>query len=149
MRYNNSYSENGGDFNEYIEYMNTIKEYIPAELYDFVSDPSRHDFSDRSLHDSRIEEIQFTNEFEENGPDMVITLLGENRKFKLHYFDISKYRIEQYYGINDLLTYEIGMENHEPDEEEQGPNLVFRSLFSDGGEIEICCQEMRIEEILD
>jgi hypothetical protein len=144
MKHNHSYGENGRDFNEYIHYLNTIKSSIPLELYDFISDPNRHDFSDKSLHDSRIEEIQFANEFESKGPNMTITLLGENRKFKLECFSISKYTIEQGSEINDLLTYEIGLERRWEDEEEEP---VFRGIFFDG-KIEIFCKEIRIKEIL-
>lgn len=144
MKYNKSFGENAKDFNEYIEYLNTIKNSIPAELYNFISDPDRHDFSDKSLHDSRIEEIHFINKFETNDPKLNIILLGENRKFILYFTDISKYKIEQEYKINDLLTYEIGLEKHYDDENE----LVFRAIFCDG-EIEIFCKKIKIEEILE
>jgi hypothetical protein len=144
MKYNHSYGENGKDFNEYIQYLNTIKNSIPRELYDFISDPNRHNFSDKSLHDSIIEKIQFVNEFETENPNMIITLLGENRKFKLYYFCISKYTIEQEYKMNDLLTYEIGLEKRWEDEDAE---LVFRGIFCDG-KIEIICKEIKIEEIL-
>ena len=48
MKYNKSYD--GGDFSDYLEYLKTID--LPKKLFDFASDPKRHDFSDESLHDS-------------------------------------------------------------------------------------------------
>lgn len=145
MKYNKSYGDNGKNFEEYIEYLDTIKSSIPIKLYNFVSNSSRHDLGSESLHDSRIEKIQFINEFENSKSNMVITLLGENRKFVLQYFNVCKYKIEQEYRINDLLTYEIGLEKIFEDDEIK---LVFRADFDDG-EIEIFCKEIGIEEILD
>ncbi|MCL2145158.1 MAG: hypothetical protein FWH43_06685 [Endomicrobia bacterium] len=145
LKYNHSYGENGKDFSEYIDYLNSIKEYISIDLYNFISDPNRHDFSNKSLHDSRIEKIQFINDFEKNNSNMVITLLGKGRIFKLDFLSIIKYRIEQLCRINDLLTYEIGLGNLKY---ERKNILVFRAEFCDGG-IEIFCEEIHIKEILE
>ena len=151
FKYNQSYGENGKDFSEYIDYLNSIKEYISLDLYNFISDPNRHNFSSKSLHDSRIEKIQFINDFSKNNSNMVITLLREDRIFKLNFWGIIIYKIEQLCRINDLLTYEIGIENHKYEgnnDYERENSLVFRAEFCDGG-IEIFCEEIHIEEILE
>ena len=138
MKYNKSYV--GGDFVEYMEYLNTIKKDIPIELYNFVSDKDRHDLSDTSLHDTWIEEIHFNNNFETEKSNMGITLFGENRKFKLYFNETIQSKIEQN-NYMDLITYEIGIEDIDADEK----SLVFRAMFSDG-EIEIFCKAIKIEE---
>jgi len=150
MKYNKSYGENGKDFQEYIEYLDTIKYSIPTELFNFISNPNRHNDSDESLHDSRIESILFSNNFEANCPNMIITLLGGTREFKIHFISICQYKIEQNCRINNLLTFEVGQEEVKYDPEgdyDSEVYLVFRAEFCDG-EIEMFCEEIKIEENL-
>jgi hypothetical protein len=130
MKYNKSFGENGRDFNEYIEYLKTIKNNISIELFKFLSDPRRHDFGEKSLHDSRIEKIHFDDNFAKEKRDLVITLLGENRTFLLYFFNVIRYKIVQNCVINDLLTYEVGLKKFKDNDEEN--QLVFRAVFDDG-----------------
>jgi len=149
MKYNKSYGENSRGFQEYIEYLNTIKKSIPAKLYKFISDPERHNSSDKSLHDSTVEKIEFINDFNKS-QNIVLTLSGVMRKFIISFIGISNYKIIQNLGNIDLLTYEIGLEEHKYDPEgdyDSDTYLVFRAEFCDG-EIEIFCKKIKIEEIL-
>jgi hypothetical protein len=142
MKFNKSFNE--GNFNDYIKYLNTIKNYIPIELYNFISDPERHGMDEKSLHDSRIEKIEFDHNFENDESNMTITLSGENRKFILHFLKIKKYRIKQIAekdGYTDLITYEIYVKN------KRNKILEFRAEFGFGyGEVIIACKEIKIEE---
>ncbi|MDR1240193.1 MAG: hypothetical protein LBK27_08760 [Treponema sp.] len=142
MKFNKSF--NDGNFGDYIKYLNSIKNYISMELYDFISDPERHGLWEKSLHDSRIEKIEFDHNFETDTSNMTITLLGENRKFILHFLKIKKYRIKQIAendGYTDLITYEIYVKN------KKEKTLEFRAEFGFGyGEIIIVCKEIKIEE---
>jgi hypothetical protein len=45
MKYNKRFS--GGNFEDYIKYLNSIKDYIPIELYDFVINPERHNLHEK------------------------------------------------------------------------------------------------------
>jgi hypothetical protein len=60
---------------EYIDYLDTIKYFMPIELFNFITDPNRHNDSNESLHDSILGNIQFFVDFEANYPNMIITLL--------------------------------------------------------------------------
>ena len=137
MKYNKTFI--GGNFDDYIQYLNGIKDYIPMETYDFVINPERHDLHEKSLHDSGIVKIEFNNDLKEDPSlsNMVITLLGEGRKF-IFYFQ-QKTGIERYM---DLITYEIGIKN------KKQKILEFRAEFSFGG-IMILCKEIKIKEALD
>jgi hypothetical protein len=142
MKFNKSFDE--GNFDDYINYLNDVKSYISTELHDFISNPERHDLGEKSLHDSRIEKIEFDHNFENDASNMTITLLGENRKFILHFMKIKKYRIKQIAendGYTDLITYEIYVKN------KKEKTLEFRAEFGFGyGEIIITCKEIIIEE---
>ena len=145
MKYNKTFT--GGNFDDYIKYLNNIKDYISMELYDFVINPERHDLHEKSLHDSRIEKIEFNNNLKEHPyiSNMVITLLGEDRKFILYFQGIEEYKIIQKTGIDmymDLITYEISIKN------KKQKTLEFRAEFSFGG-IMIICKEIKIKEELD
>jgi hypothetical protein len=142
VKHNKSFS--GGNFEDYIKYLNSIKEYISIELYDFVINPERHNLHEKSLHDSRIEKIEFNSELKEYPyiSNMVITLLGEGRKFILYFKSIEQYKIIQKTGTDmymDLITYEISIKN------KKQKTLEFRAKFSFGG-IMIICKEIKIKE---
>jgi hypothetical protein len=145
MKHNKAFS--GGNFDDYIKYLNSIKDYISIALYDFVINPERHNLHEKSLHDSRIEKIEFNNDIKEHQyiSNMVITLLGENRKFILYFQNIEQYKIIQKTGIDyyvDLITYEISIKN------KKQRTLEFRAEFS-FGEIMIICKEIKIKEELN
>jgi hypothetical protein len=143
VKYNKSYE--GIDFEEYLKYLLKIKNDISVELYDFISDPERHNFSEKSLHDSFIENIEIKNNLKNKKADIIINLLGDNRRFILHCIATSQYKIIQdtHDGYKDLITYEIGIERDNKNKE----GMVFRALFGfDYGEIEIYCKEIKIEE---
>jgi len=147
MKYNKSNDEGANGFQKYIDYLDTIKNRIPIELFNFISDPNRHNDSNESLHDSVLGSIQSLVDFEVRCQNMIITLLGEMREFKIHFTNVCKYKIEQNCGINYLKTFEVGMEEckYDPDSDDGEIYLVFRAEFCDG-EVEIFCKEIKIEE---
>jgi hypothetical protein len=142
MKFNKAFE--GSNFEDYIKYLNSIKDYISIKLYNFLIDSERHDLGEKSLHDSRIEKVEFNHDFKNNESNMVITLLGENKKFILHFMKIKKYKIKQIAekdGYTDLITYEIYVKN------KKEKTLEFRAEFGFGfGEIIIACKEIKIEE---
>lgn len=141
MKYNNSYED--GNFGDYLKYLKTIKDKIPQELYDFISDSQRHDLGEKSLHDSRIKKIEY--EFDKNY-QMSLLLIGENREFDLQFTNISQLHINQMnYGdlYKDLITYEIGIEKDIFEKE----RIVFRAKFpSEKGIIEVFSERLEINE---
>jgi hypothetical protein len=142
MKYNKSFS--GGNFEDYIRYLHSIKDYIPIELYDFVINPERHNLHEKSLHDSRIEKIEFHNELAAYPyiANMVVVLSGEGRKFILYFKNIEQYKIIQKTGTDmymDLITYEISIKN------KKQKTLQFRAEFSFGG-IMVICKKIEIKE---
>ena len=140
MKYNRAFV--GGNFEDYVRYLDSVKEYIPIELYNFIVEPERHGLCGKSLHDSRIERIEFSHNFVDDESNMIIILFGENRKFVLRFFKIKEYRIKQIAekdGYTDLITYEIFVKN------KGEKTLGFRAEFG-GGEIAIVCKEIQIKE---
>ena len=143
MKFNKSFE--GNDFNEYAEYLLKIKNKIPKKLFDFISDPERHDLGDKSLHDSRITKIQY--EFvSEDKYKMSLLLLGKNRTFEIRFKNISQLNIKlTNYGdiYKDLITYEVGTEKDTLENEK----IVFRAKFPfEEGKLEIYSEKIEIEE---
>ena len=141
MKYNKSYED--GDFGDYLEYLKTIKDKIPQELYNFISDSQRHDLGEKSLHDSRIKKIEY--DFDKNY-QMSLLLTGENREFDLQFTNISQLHINQMNNgdiYKDLITFEIGIEKDIFGKE----RIVFRAIFPcQEGIIEVFSEQLEINE---
>jgi len=147
MKYNKAYD--GCDFSDYLKYLETIREKLPKQLFDFVSNPNRHDFSEESLHDSWIKSIECISNFEAESTEIVLILVNAifDREFQLRFKKVSEYKISQQLSdINrDLITYEIGFETDFNDVD----MLVFRAMFSgDETEIEIYAGQIDIVEYI-
>ena len=143
MKYNKSFSD--GNFDDYKKYLNGIKKYMQIELYNFIIESKHHDLGEKSLHDSRIEKIEFNYNFTNNESNIIISLLGEKRHFILHFFKIKRYKIKQILennGYTDLITYEIYLNNRKE------KTFGFRAEFSNS-DISIICKEIKIEERLN
>ncbi|NDV60539.1 hypothetical protein [Bacteroides sp. 519] len=143
MKYNKAYE--GGDFESYITYLETIKHHLSDELFEFVSDPQRHGFGVESLHDSWVKKIEFTQDFDTGNTNLLIVLLGENCEFYLYFEEVQEYTIRQINSdmYRDLITYEIGFEQNSFEED----MLVFRAIFAIGeGHLEVFAETIRIEE---
>ncbi len=143
MKYNKSYK--GGNFNDYFEYLETIKSKISKDLYDFVSDVQRHDLSEKSLHDSRIKKIEY--EFISKDTYQVSLLLtGENRTFELRFNKVSQFNMKQQnLGdlYKDLITYEVGIE----EDTFGNDKIVFRAEFPfEAGVFEVYSENLEITE---
>ena len=143
MKFNKSYE--GGKFEDYVEYLQIIKNRISLKLFAFISDPKRHNLGEKSLHDCRIQKIEYKCV---SGEDYQITLLltGENRVFKIYFANVSQVHINQiHFGdlYKDLITYEVGMEKDTFGNEK----MVFRAKFpSDEGMIEVFSENLEIKE---
>ena len=150
MKYNKAYTE-GVIFEKYLEYLDTIKEKLPKDLFEFVSDSNRHDLYEKSLHDSWVKSVECSHNFETRTADITLILLGayHDRIFRLCFHNVSQYKISQQMFDKDLITYEIGIEKdcNNYDKEEK---LVFRAEFAgEETEIEIYSEEINIvEEII-
>ena len=146
MKYNKVYEEEG-NFSDYQKYLNTIREKLTDNIFDFVSNPNRHDFSEMSLHDSWVKSVECICDFKKENTNIVLTLIGANfdREFKFCFQEVSQYKVSQQLSdmYRDLITYEIGIEKDHNDEEK----LIFRAMFSgEETEIEIYSQKVEIEE---
>lgn len=145
MEYNKSYERE--DFEQYQEYLSSIKDRLPKDVFDFLADPSRHDFSERSLHDSLLEKVEYIR-FLDTGKltvSLVFINADFNRRFYFYFQNVSQYKISQQASdmSSDLITYEVGL-GQDADENEK---IVFRAMFS--GEnvlVEIYFDQMSIEE---
>lgn len=148
MKYNDAFVDNGS-FDNYISYLSKVQNKLSKELYDFVSNENRHNFSKESLHDSWLESIEINADFEKKTAIILLKFLGayHDRKFIIQFKDVSEYKITQ--GLTDfdrdLITFEIGFELNSYNEEK----IVFRAEFAgEDKEIEIVCNDINIDEIL-
>ena len=89
-------------FDDYIDYLNTIKDKIPQHVYEFASNVNRHNLdSPHSLHDSWITSISVREKRNKISPfepvtSIKIELLGQlhDRDIVLEYEGIKSYSIE-------------------------------------------------------
>jgi len=143
MKYNKSYD--GGDFSDYLEYLKTID--LPKKLFDFASDPKRHDFSDESLHDSWLTSVNIGRD-DFGNINISITLRAQKGKFRLLFRDVEYYRIAQATGdmYADLITFEIGKEDGKYEKD----LIYFNAEFAlESGNINVLSKYMEIKEELD
>jgi len=145
MKYNKAYE--GEDFEKYLEYLGTIKGKLPRDIFEFISDPNRHDFGEDSLHDSWLKSVECSHNFETRTADITLTLLGayHDRIFRLNFRNVSQYKFFQQMldSDRDLITYEVCIEEDYKKKEK----LVFRAEFAgEEAEIEIYSAEISIEE---
>ncbi len=145
MKYNKSY--NGEDFQNYILYLKSIKNKLSKSIYEFVSDINRHNFSEKSLHDSWIKTIQIETNFEKRFSNINIIFTGayHDREFHFYFEEVKYYKIiQELQDINrDLISFEIGVENNFYDKEQ----LVFRAQFGcNEHEIEIYANDIKVIE---
>lgn len=146
MKYNKAYEEEGS-FEGYLEYLNIIKPKLPKDIFNFISNPNRHDFSEQSLHDSWVKSIECFNDFKTDRTNITLTLIGANfdREFRFIFQGVSQYKISQQISdINrDLITYEIGIEQDDNEENK----FVFRAMFSgEKSEVEVYSEKINISE---
>ena len=147
MKYNKAYE--GESFEKYMEYLDSIKEKLPKDVFGFVSDPGRHDFSEQSLHDAWLKSFNCSSNFElgSTGITLVLTSADLTREFKFSFQGVSRFRISQQMPdmYRDLITYEIGIE---PDCNE-AEQMVFRAIFAgDDNGIEIYSEQIDINECI-
>jgi len=148
MKYNKSFS--GESFENYKQYLETIKDKLPQALYNFVSNSKRHNLEKESLHDSWINEIKIgvirdkENRNKTKSVFIKIEFLGSyhDRIFELNFNDVCSYKI----GVTamqtcDLITYEIYHEDL------TGKDIiVFYAEFADKSSIVIKAQNIEIIE---
>jgi hypothetical protein len=142
MKYNKAYEDE--NFEKYLEYLDTIKDKLSKDTFEFISDPNRHDFSEQSLHDSWLKSFECSSNFETNMIEIFLTLIGANfdREFKFSFRGVSQYKIFQQICL-DLITYEIGIEKDFMEEEK----IIFRAMFAgEEAEIEIYAEQIEIKE---
>lgn len=143
MKFNKSYE--GKKFEDYIEYLQTIKNKISKELFDFISNPQRHDLGEKSLHDSRIKKIKYELISKDNY-QMSLVLTGENRDFEIRFDKVSQLKVKQInfgYLYKDLITYEVGIEK----DVFKTDKIVFRAKFpSEEGILEVFADNIELKE---
>lgn len=145
MKFLKSYEN--GNFEKYISYLMTIQNKLTEEIYDFASDPNRHNFSKESLHDSWLKNVEINFDFQKRTSFIQLILLGayHDREFILSFSGVRQFNICQ--GLadieRDLLTFEILSEPNDYEEEQ----IVFNARFSgEDRHINIFCEELKIIE---
>lgn len=149
MKFNKCYDN--GTFDEYLIYLNSIQEKLPAQLYQFISNPDRHNFSEGSLHDSTIKKINFESDPDNNNCQLELVLLGnqQDREFRLLFISVTDYHVQQNTSeINaDLITFEIGISEELGDDEQV--LLVFRAAFAgQDGLVQISAKQIEFSEVV-
>ncbi len=147
MKYNKTYTEQE-NFEKYKLYLKNMKHKYPKDIYDFLSDSKRHDLGKESLHDSWIRKINIETRIGNKSADIILVLLGayHDREFYLYFDEVKQYKINQSLQdiSRDLITFEIDFEFNCYSEEQ----MVFRCMFFGNEEIEIFCNNLKIEEKL-
>jgi hypothetical protein len=148
MKYNKSFG--GEPFQNYITYLETIKDRLSKNLYEFISDSKRHDLEEKSLHDSWLNKIHIEvirdeeNRNLEKSVEIEIEFLGayHDRVFCLKFNDVFAYKFEEFAVKNcDLITYEVYSENID-----EKDILVFNAEFADKHSVIIKSQNLEIIE---
>jgi hypothetical protein len=151
MKYNNSFF--AGKFEDYLEYLNTVKDKFPAPLFDFVSSVERHDLGAKSLHDSWVDEIVVNEKRKkslsktwQSQIEIKILLLGSyhDRHFELRFINVCYYQLEKKIVCPiDLITYEIYLEKINDED-----ILVFYAQFADESTFLIKSAQIQINEVI-
>ena len=134
-------------FEEYFEYLQSIKEVIGDELFNFAIDINRYNLTSKhSLHDSWLKSVQINDSIGSSRgtgfteTDILIQLLGphHDRLFHLIYKDVKKYNLnkpEKNIPANnyDLLCHEVRLnEKQEKEHLVQFDNeIIFQVTFSE------------------
>ena len=146
MKYNKAYD--GEDFQKYQEYLSTIKASLSQDIFDFVSDPARHDFSKQSLHDSRLKKAECIRFLDTGQLTVALVLINADfdREFSFYFRDVSQYKIAQQISDmdSDLITFEVGLEQ----DANENKMLVFRAMFSGkDAMVEVYFKQLTIKEM--
>lgn len=124
------------DFNEYMEYIESIKDSIPTNIRDFVADEKRYMFNSLdTLYDAQLISIKFC----KNGICVLFVAPYYDKFYKFVFKDVSKLVMS---GIPDnlmsLLIHEFSVKNTE--------NYTYRFVFFCGTEVKISCSKIDICE---
>ena len=141
-------------FDDYLEYMRTNRDNIPAHVYEFATDVNRHNIeSPHSLHDSWITSITIKEHRNKTQPfdprtTIEIELLGQmhDRNIFLKYEGIESYAIEgskNPYNYGD--TYHGDVACHEVRLTEVGL-LLHEILMASEAQIKIVCKNITCTE---
>ena len=146
MKYNKAYD--GEDFQKYQEYLSIIKASLSQDIFDFVSDPARHDFSKQSLHDSTLKKAECIRFLDTGQLTVALVLINADfdREFSFYFRDVSQYKIAQQISDmdSDLITFEVGLEQ----DANENKMLVFRAMFSGkDAMVEIYFKQLTIKEM--
>ena len=138
-------------FDDYLEYLESHRDQIPKDVYDFIIDPRRHTLDDPgSLHDSWLESLSISEH--RNSPStatLTLRLLGQqhDRYLILTYSDIVTYNITgdrtpfyaaTYHG--DVLYHEIRVSDDS--------KLTHEIEFATESSFIVTCNHLSFEEKL-
>ena len=122
MLHNHAYGAEES-FESYQNYLDEIRDLLPAGVYEFARDPARHDLYEASMHDSVVQSVNC--ECDPRPGSVTVVLLGPcfDRTFTWVFTGVSWFRINQNLcdTDRDLLTWEVSHEKG---------TLVFRAEFS-------------------
>ncbi|MGH8620042.1 MAG: hypothetical protein ACREUW_20310 [Burkholderiales bacterium] len=148
MRYILDESDGPIDFDRYLNYLQTIRDRLPAAVYRFASDSANFDLSSHcSLHDAWLEHFNITEPAEGarnelRRIDIKSSYLGpfHDKRILINYIDVIGYSIQTpstflgppsyRTGHGDLITHEIRLDDDN--------RLEHELCFSRGSVITVC-----------
>jgi hypothetical protein len=139
---------------QYFEYLKSIQDKLPNDVYKFASDIVHYSFEDySSLHDAwldqcSIKEVDKDEHFEQRHIVIDLKFLGafHDRMISLSYIDVINYSIIMpednmlCKGHGDLLIHEIRLSNRD--------NIIHELIFSTNSIFLIECKNININEEL-
>lgn len=124
------------DLNDYMKYIESIKDSIPKGIRDFVADEKRYVFYEKdTLYDAQLISIQFR----KDGLCILFVSPYYDRIYKFVFKELSKLVMN---GVPDklmsLLIHEFNVKDKD--------TYNYRFLFFCGTEIKISCSKIEIKE---
>ena len=110
-------------FDRYFDYLASVSNEMPLQLYEFASDHERYELSgDRTLHNARLNSVSVVNECEVGSNlltkrDVILNLsLAQNKIIELLYGDVMQFEFSHVPAFwpnraVDLLTHEVRIES--------------------------------------
>lgn len=127
---------------DYWSYLESIKEKIPLELFNFLRNEDRYvPTNENCLHDSWIREIKIS-EKKDKRTIIQIALLGpfHDRIFKFVFSDVNKFKSKlKEKNFGDLLMHEFWLD---------GNNFFNYDFQLENGSISINCSKIDFSEVL-
>jgi hypothetical protein len=151
VRFLKNDSNDGLRFDDYFQYVESVRHQLSPEAYSFASNFDHYDLQSKtSLHDSWVQSVHIEesasgsrNEARQLG--IRVSLLGpyHDRVLMLFYDNVSEYAINakcsvaQAVAHGDIFTHEVRMTD--------GQHVIHEILFASGSTFLVQCRDLRFE----